>query len=109
MKRALLGFGVKRPSKHAEKKGPQMSHRNAPLTPEGRRRLCERVDAGQPIAHVAEAAGVSRTCLTGWYRRWREHGEAGLRDRSSRPGCSPRRTPAVVEDRIELLRREQKL
>ena len=30
-----------------------MAHRNAPLTPEGRRRLCQRVDAGRPICHVA--------------------------------------------------------
>jgi transposase InsO family protein len=86
-----------------------MSHRNAPLTPEGRRRLCERVDAGQPIAHVAKAAGISRQCLSFWYGRWCRHGEAGLHDRSSRPQTSPRRTPVDVEARIELLRRERKL
>ena len=34
-----------------------MSHRNAPLTPEGRRRLCERVDSGRPVSHVAAEAG----------------------------------------------------
>nr|AHE39912.1 Integrase catalytic subunit [Streptomyces sp. F8] len=28
-------------------------HHNAPLTSERRRRLCERVDSGRPIAHVA--------------------------------------------------------
>jgi len=33
-----------------------MSHANAPLTPEGRRRLCARIDAGRPIAHVAAEA-----------------------------------------------------
>lgn len=86
-----------------------MSHRNAPLTPEGRRRLCERVGAGRPIAHVAVEAGVSRQVLGKWYARWREHGEAGLLDRSSRPAGSPRRTPVEVEDRVEQLRREHKL
>lgn len=86
-----------------------MSHRNAPLTPEGRRRLCERVAAGRPIAHVAAEAGVSRQVVGKWYARWREHGEAGLTDRSSQPLASPRRTPVVVEDRIERLRREHKL
>jgi hypothetical protein len=29
------------------------AHPNAPLTPEGRQRLCERIDAGRPLAHVS--------------------------------------------------------
>ena len=37
------------------------AHPNAPLTPEGRQRLCERIDAGRPLAHVADEGGVSRT------------------------------------------------
>lgn len=86
-----------------------MGHRNAPLTPEGRRRLCERVDAGRPIAHVAVEAGVSRQTLGKWYSRWLELGEEGLADRSSRPVNSPNQTPAEVEDRIEVLRRSEKL
>jgi hypothetical protein len=44
-----------------------MSHRNAPLTPEGRRRLCERVDTGRPISHVAAEAGIARQTLGKWY------------------------------------------
>lgn len=86
-----------------------MSHANAPLTVEGRRRLCERVDAGRPRAHVAAEAGVSRQCLSKWHARWRAEREAGLVDRSSRPGSSPRRIPAGVQDRIERLRRDRKL
>ncbi len=46
-----------------------MSHRNAPLTPEGRRRLCERVDAGRPICHVATEVGIARQTLGRWYAR----------------------------------------
>ena len=86
-----------------------MAHRNAPLTPEGRRRLCERVDAGRPICHVAAEAGIARQTLGRWYARWCESGEDGLDDRSSRPLSSPRQTPTEVEDLIEDLRRDRKV
>ena len=36
-----------------------MTHRNAPLTPQGRYRLVMRVQAGRPIAHVAAEDRVS--------------------------------------------------
>lgn len=85
-----------------------MSHANAPLTPEGRRRLCDRVDAGRPIAHVADEAGISRQCLSKWYGRWLEDGEEGLRDRSSQPHGSPHRTSAVIVARIKDLRTRRK-
>ena len=83
-------------------------HPNAPLTPAGRRRLCERIDQGRPIAHVAAEAGISRRCLAKWYARWQAGGEAGLADRSSAPTTSPDRTAPVVEDLVEQLRRETK-
>lgn len=86
-----------------------MSHRNAPLTPEGRRRLCQRVDAGRPICHVAAEVGIARQTLGRWYARWREEGEAGLEDRSSRPQTSPNQTAAEVEARVVALRREHKV
>ena len=86
-----------------------MSHPNAPLTPEGRRRLCQRVDAGRPISRVAAEAGVSRQTLGKWHERWSVEGEIGLEDRSSRPGSSPNQTPIEVEDRVEALRRDYKL
>lgn len=86
-----------------------MSHRNAPLTPEGRRRLCERVDAGRPICHVAAEAGIARQTLGRWYARWCAEGEAGLEDRSSRPLTSPNRTTPEVEARVVALRREHKV
>ncbi|WP_405876935.1 helix-turn-helix domain-containing protein [Streptomyces sp. NBC_00005] len=54
-------------------------HPNAPLTPEGRLRLCLRIDTGRPIAHVAVEAGISRRCLAKWYARRRAHGEEGHR------------------------------
>jgi transposase InsO family protein len=82
-------------------------HANAPLTVEGRRRLCLRVDAGRPKAHVAAEAGVSRQCLSKWHRRWVLEGDAGLRDRASRPGRSPARVAPEIEARIETLRRQR--
>jgi transposase InsO family protein len=86
-----------------------MSHRNAPLTPEGRRRLCERVDAGRPICHVAAEAGIARQTLGSWYARWTAEGESGLEDRSSRPHDSPNQTPPEIEARVCQLRREHKV
>jgi transposase InsO family protein len=71
--------------------------------------LVERVATGRPAAHVAAEMGISRATAYKWLRRWREEGPAGLLDRSSRPRCSPRRTPARLERRIEALRRQHKL
>ena len=75
---------------HREIKETLVSHPNAPLTPEGRRRLCQRVDAGRPICQVAAEAGVARQTVAKWHTRWSDEGEAGLIDRSSRPAGSPR-------------------
>ena len=86
-----------------------MSHRNAPLTVEGRRRLCLRVDSGRPVCHVAAEAGIARQTLGKWHHRWLTDGEAGLVDRSSRPAGSPKRTPSQDEDVVEWLRRGMKL
>ncbi|WP_327676704.1 IS481 family transposase [Streptomyces sp. NBC_00467] len=86
-----------------------MSHRNARLTIHGRRLLVERVRSGRPVAHVAAEMGISRTTAHKWVRRWRAEGEAGLRDRSSRPHTTPHRTAAETEGRVCRLRKERKL
>jgi len=84
-------------------------HRNARLTPVGRRILVERIDvAGWPVAVAAESMGVSRETAYRWLRRWRIEGVAGLEDRSSRPRRSPNQTPVEVEDRICELRRTRR-
>lgn len=84
-----------------------MTHRNAPLSLEGRRRLVERCQT-RPIAHVAAEMGISRACASKWVNRWRQHGELGLMDRSSAPHRTPNATPAEVIGKIEAWRHEHK-
>jgi transposase InsO family protein len=84
-------------------------HRNAPLTPEGRLRLCQRIEAGWPVAHAAASMGISRDRAYVWWRRYREEGLAGLVDRSSRPHRSPRATKVSLERRIVTLRKTRGL
>ena len=86
-----------------------MLHRNAKLTPAGRRLLVDRIASGRPVAHVAAEMGVARQTAHRWWRRFVAEGESGLQDRSCRPRRSPRRTPRALERRIERLRRRQKL
>ena len=79
-------------------------HRNARLTPQGRLLLCQRIEAGLPVAHVAEAMGISRDRAYVWWRRYLAEGLAGLEDRSSRPRRCPTRTKPSRERRILWLR-----
>ena len=78
-----------------------MAHRNAPLTETGRLRLARCVvDEGWSLRRAAERFQVSPTTAQRWAARYRELGEAGMSDRSSRPHHSPRRTPTRTERRI---------
>lgn len=79
-------------------------HANAPLTPTGRRILCERIAGGRPIAHVAVEMGVSRQTASKWWHRYQAEGEAGLCDRRSTPRSTPGRLPQRTERRIISLR-----
>jgi len=84
------------------------SHENARLTPLGRAELIRRViEFGQPVATVAGALGVSEKTVRKWVARFKAEGEAGLRDRSSRPHRTHRPTPARTVERIATLRRER--
>ncbi len=83
-------------------------HRNAPLTPEGRLRLCRLIEDGWTVASAAESCRISRQTAHKWWRRYQGAAEAGLVDRSSRPRRCPTKTPAKVERRVvELRRRHQ--
>ncbi|MER7989172.1 IS481 family transposase [Streptomyces noursei] len=78
-----------------------MPHRNAPLTETGRLRLARCVvEDGWSLRRAAERFQVSTTTAKRWADRYRELGEAGMSDRSSRPHHSPRRTPTHTERRI---------
>src|SRR5947208_4762465 len=82
-----------------------VSHRNAPLSELGRLRLARCVvEEGWPLRRAAERFQVSPTTAARWARRYRESGQAGMADRSSRPHRSPRRTPTRRERRIIKLR-----
>jgi transposase InsO family protein len=85
-----------------------VSHRNAPLTPQGRLLLCRRIEAGATIAQVAEAMAISRRCASKWWHRYLELGVDGLHDRSSRPRRSPTRLPERLETKICRRRRADK-
>ena len=68
---------------------------------EGRKLLVERVRVdGWPVARAAEAQGCARATAHKWLARYDAEGEAGLRDRSSRPHRSPARLSAVREHAI---------
>ena len=80
-----------------------MTHANAPLTPEGRRRLASLiVDEGWAVRRAAERFQCSPATASRWSRRYR----AGLplTDRSSRPHHSPSRALQHLERRIVNLR-----
>ena len=80
-----------------------MAHPNAPLTPEGRRRLAVLiVEGGWSIRRAAERFQCSPATASRWAGRYRE-GQP-LSDRSSRPRHSPSRVSTRVEHRIVALR-----
>ena len=84
-----------------------MTHGNAPLSVEGRRRLVARC-ADRPIAHVAAEMGISRACASKWVNRFRRFGELALLDRSCAPHRQPTATAAEVVAEIEAMRRTRK-
>jgi transposase InsO family protein len=84
-------------------------HANARLTPIGRLTLVMRIEGGRPVAHVADEMGISRPTAYKWWRRWREEGELGLVDRSSRAHHCPHQTSPEIEAQIAELRQTLKL
>ena len=84
-------------------------HRNARLTPSGRRLLVHRVrELGWTVTRSSRESGVSRRTGTKWVGRFDAFGDAGLEDRSSRPRHLPTQTAAPVVRQIERLRRHRK-
>jgi transposase InsO family protein len=84
-----------------------MQHRNAPLTPNGRRRLVALVEEdGLTFEAAAAASNVAKSTAHTWVKRWRQASEeqrrslACLHDHSSRPHRSPRLSSQVDHDRV---------
>jgi transposase InsO family protein len=80
------------------------------LTPRQRLRLARLiVEDGWPVVRAAEWFQVSWPTAKRWADRYRQAGEAGMTDRSSRPHHSPRRTPQPLVRTIVHLRCKQRL
>jgi transposase InsO family protein len=83
-----------------------VAHANAKLTIYGRRLIIERWEAGWTQAQVAESLGVSRSTVAKYIKRYREEGDAGLADRSSRAKRLRHRLGEPAVEAILRLRRE---
>src|ERR1019366_5202823 len=81
-------------------------HKNARLTVSLREELAKRVLLERMTLKLAAASfNVSAKTAAKWVERYRERGAEALRDRSSRPRSSPRRTPSLLLERVLALRR----
>ena len=84
-------------------------HPNAPLTPQGRRRMVALVlDDGWTIEATAERFQVDAKTVRKWRDRFLVEGDDGLFDRSSRPHRSPNRTVPSKRDKVLQLRRQHR-
>jgi transposase InsO family protein len=85
-------------------------HGNAELSLNKRRRLATRVqEDGWTLTKAAEAAEVSVRTARKWVRRYRDEGDPGLLDRSSRPYSSANATPEQRVQLIAALRRSTRM
>src|SRR5437879_5339579 len=83
-------------------------HYHARLVVYSREQLAKSVLEGRlSLKEAAAEFRLSRQSAAKWVRRYRDHGVAGLKDRSSRPHRSPRGTPQERIMEIEQLRRQR--
>jgi transposase InsO family protein len=84
------------------------SHKLARLTPKGRALLiCRVLEEGWTVVAATAAAGVSERTGYKWLARFRDEGESGLADRSSRPHCCPTQCSAEEREFFERRRRQR--
>lgn len=83
-----------------------MTHPNAKLTPAGRLTIIQLLEDGFSQAEVARRLCLSRPTVAKWWRRFREEGLAGLKDRSSRAKHLPHALGEDVVTAICALRRQ---
>lgn len=83
-------------------------HHHARLTIHSREQLARKVlERRRSLRQAALEYGLSRQTAGKWVRRFREQGEAGLEDRSSRPHRAPRRTSPELVEQVAALRRQR--
>jgi transposase InsO family protein len=81
-------------------------HKNAPWTAVSRGRLARLVvEEGVRLVSAAARFSVSSKTAAKWVARYRQLGDAGLADRSSRPHLSPRQTSSLLVEKVLALRR----
>jgi transposase InsO family protein len=80
-------------------------HSLARTTPSSRGLIAARREQGMTEAVVAGQLGVDRKTVRKWTKRKQAEGEAGLKDRSSRPLSSPTALPPEWQAAVEALRR----
>ena len=84
-------------------------HRNAPFTPEGRRRMVACVlDDGWSVTATAERFQVDPKTVRKWRDRYLVDGVDGLCDRSSRPHTSPNRTRRQLRRKVCRIRKRRR-
>jgi len=79
-------------------------HQNARTTVFSRMLTVERVGEGMGVKEAAEGLGISRPTVYKWLARYRQAGEAALKNRISRPHKSPRRMPVERVATMAVLR-----
>lgn len=83
-------------------------HKNARLTPLRREEMVRRIQDGSLTRfEAAHGYGVSLRTVDKWLKRYRDEGQSGMADRTSRPRVSPKRTTHGVERAIFMLRRRR--
>jgi transposase InsO family protein len=87
-----------------------VAHSKGKLSPFGRTLIAQRVvELGWSVKATAEAAGVSRTTVYNWVKRYRAGGLDAMADRSSAPMRRPRALPRRDVERIVRARRRLKV
>jgi transposase InsO family protein len=85
-----------------------VSHANAALTPRARARLGRYVVVeGFTVSQAAKRFEVSYRTAQRWAQRYREQGEAGMQDRSSRPHRIVKTPPNLVRKIVSLRLRKR--
>jgi transposase InsO family protein len=84
-------------------------HQNARLTVHSREQMAKLVvERGCTLKAAAAVFNVSAKTAAKWTRRYRQWDQAGLRDLSSKPHRSPRRTSSTLLEKVLQLRRERR-